>query len=206
MTKNALNSQRGGATLTILLVILCVVIVALIYFLGGGTSNRIGKTHGTDTPANVSTTPDDGGVDGLGTADEIQTFPLDEFGAGISKTEIFNRDINGDGQMDKITRTHHENGTAHSYDEYKIELNNNGKMVDITPDGFRTVIGTECALQQLHFTLRPDFGVVKISRPWDTSWTTPTMAVKTIYNISDNKLNVTESHDMRVVCDVAELF
>ena len=64
--------------------------------------------------------------DGLTRPDLVETYTMDETGSGVTKKEIFNLDINNDDFIDRITRTRHENGTAHFWYEYKIELNKNG--------------------------------------------------------------------------------
>jgi hypothetical protein len=108
--------------------------------------------------------------------------------------------------MDKITKTHNENGTAHFWDDYKIELNKNGTWRNITPKGLRTTQGSECALQKVQFKFSPVFQVIKISRPWVESWTNPSTATKTVYTLKDDKLQVTSTEKMKTVCDVTELF
>ena len=115
-------------------------------------------------------------------------------------------DINGDGIRDRITRTRNENGTAHHYYQYKIELNNGGEFVDITPDEFRTVEGAECALAKIQFSFHPEFRAVKITRPWNVSWTTPTTATKIVYAMENQKLVPIERTEMKSVCDVTDLF
>lgn len=205
-----MKTQRGGIIVNILLVIMLVAIGVLIYMLARGTGTGVGDTGGVSSPTmaqprNPTQTTDEFS-DGLAMADTSTRGTLDEFGAGISQTDVFNRDINNDGRPDRITRTRVENGTPHYYYEYKIELNNDGRYVDITPDGFRTTEGAECALQKLRFSFSPDFSITKISRKWTDSWTTPTMAVKTTYALHNGKLNVSDTHNMKSICDVSELF
>lgn len=130
----------------------------------------------------------------------------DETGAGVVDTAIFTVDINDDKLPDKITRTRHESGTAHFWDEYKIEINQKGIYKNITPKGFRTTIGAECALQQLRFMFKPQFHVVKISRQWRGSWDTPSMATRTVYTLDNNKFISSAPQQLGVVCDVTELF
>ena len=144
--------------------------------------------------------------DGLGTPDETSQGELDEFGAGIESISKFHRDINNDGVADLITRTHVATGTAHDYNEYKIELNIDGKMVDITPNGFRTTHGAECALRLIHFHFKPNFGAVIISRPFEDTWVTPSMATKTQYVLNGNEITSGAPENLRQICDVTELF
>lgn len=144
--------------------------------------------------------------DGLRNVAQSTSFNLDETGAGIAKSDMFLVDINQDGYTDKITKTRNETGTAHFWEEYKIEINKNGNWYDITPSGFRTTEGTECALQKIQFVFEPKFKVIKISRPWKDSWNTPSEATKTIYEMKDGKLTQTKTEKMGVICDVSQLF
>lgn len=202
-----MKNPNGGIAVNILAMTLVISVGVLIY--------AMVHTKNTETDTNVPhteyipktiTTARGTFSDGLGRANATTQYPLDEFGAGIASVEIFNRDINGDGAADRITRTRHENGSAHFYHEYKIELNDNGRFIDITPDNFRTIEGGDCALQRLQFIFAPKFTVIKISRPWQESWTTPTMAEKTEYNISKNSLRPIRTTQMGQICDVASLF
>ena len=200
--------------MNILLMIMLIVIGVLIYILANGGRAKLAPTFGIESPQTAFTqsnpVPASQNVtgefsDGLGEPDSISKSSLDEFGAGIASVEIFNRDINGDGRADRITRTRVENGTPHFYYEYKIELNEGGKYIDITPDGFRTTEGADCALQKIRFSFKPDFMVTKISRKWRDTWTTPTMATKTTYALQGNRLNVTDSVQLKEICNVSEL-
>lgn len=210
------KQQSGNMFFNILLIIMFVIIGVLIYILAGGPVPRLGRTGGVQSPTNMeipSTTPgrvisDNTGEfsDGLTNPDFIKTYPLDEFGAGIAERAIFDVDINKDGRPDRITRTRNENGTAHFYYEYKVELNQNGNFIDITPDNFRTVEGAECALQKLQFVFVPRFHVVKISRDWSETWATPTMARRTVYTINNNVFNASAPENLKVICNVADMF
>ncbi len=208
-----ITNERGNIALNILLIIMLVIIAVLIYILAGGQLPKFTKTGGVNSP--VAPTPDttqmfsqSGGSfsDGLVNPDFSEQYQLDEFGAGISERDIFDRDIDGDGYRDRITRTRNENGTAHFYYEYKIELNKNGDFIDITPDGFRTTEGAECALTKLQFGFQPEFRVIKISRDWQDSWDTPTMATRTIYTFENHKIIPIESKPLKSVCNVVDLF
>ena len=203
--------QSGNITLNILLVIMFIIIAVLIYILAGGTVPEIGKSVGVQSPeiqtqSEASFKTDGTFSDGLTDPTFSDTYELDEFGTGISERDIFDVDINNDGRNDRITRTRNENGTSHFYYQYKIELNQNGNFVDITPDGFRTTEGAECALQKLQFKFKPEFRVIKISRDWQDSWDTPTQAIKTVYGFQDGGINQIKTEPMKVVCDVADLF
>ena len=158
------NQQSGNILFNILLIIMFAIIAVLIYILAGGPVPKIIRSGGVQSPniqMPINTNNTGEFSDGLINPDSAEKYQLDEYGAGISERDIFNRDINGDGRMDRITRTRNENGTSHFYYQYKIELNENGKFVDITPDGFRTTEGAECALQKLQFVFNPDFQVIK---------------------------------------------
>lgn len=145
-------------------------------------------------------------TDGLGTPFQTTKYELDDMGAGVAQIDVFKYDINGDGILDRITRTHNENCTAHAWDEYKIEMNVNGTWTDITPDNFRTIEGAECALQKIQFQFVPQFQIVKISRPWQDSWITPTQATRTQYKSSGNNIVAVSEKPSDTVCDVTELF
>ena len=203
------NYEKGSAILTILLIIMVVVIGFLIYLLAGGSIPKATKTVGVESPTmeiSASKTENEQFSDGLTNLVSSKKFNLNEFGEGIAEQNIYEYDINNDGKKDRITRTKNENGTPHFYYEYKIELNKNGAFVDITPEGFRTTEGAECALQKLQFVFKPDFKVIKISRDWKDSWDTPSLAIQTTYNFSDGKIISTSEKELQTICDVSELF
>lgn len=203
------NYEKGSAILTILLIIMVVVIGFLIYLLAGGSIPKTTKTVGVESPTmeiSASKTENEQFSDGLTNLVSSKKFNLNEFGEGIAEQNIYEYDINNDGKKDRITRTKNENGTPHFYYEYKIELNKNGSFVDITPEGFRTTEGAECALQKLQFVFKPDFKVIKISRDLKDSWDTPSLAIQTTYNFSDGKIISTSEKELQTICDVSELF
>lgn len=207
-----MNTQRGSIGFNIMFAIMLVAIGVMLYILLGGKNPFVTSTNTVVSPATIvdETTPsrDANGEfnDGLGAADAATAGELDEYGAGIAVIDVFNRDINSDGRIDRITRTRVENGTDHFYYEYKLELNTQNGYMDITPDGFRTTEGAECALRKLRFIFRPAFRVDIISREWTDTWITPTMATKTTYAFRHGELNASDATQMRVVCDVADLF
>lgn len=205
------KEQSGNIVLNILLIIMFLIIAFLIYILAGGKVPKISSTSGIQSPdmptQNVNAAQTGGAFsDGLNNPSFSDQYPLDEFGAGIAEKDIFDVDINGDGKNDRITRTRNENGTSHFYYQYKIELNKNGTFTDITPSGFRTTEGAECALQKLQFRFSPVFEVIKISRKWQDSWDTPTLATKTTYKFNDGQLEQVSSQQMKSICDVTDLF
>lgn len=208
-----MKSQHGSIALNVLLVLLLLVIGILIYLLAGARAPQAIRVTGVESPTMPTTsaapTTQPRGTqftDGLGRANSATEYPLDETGAGVARVEVFKRDINNDGQIDRITKRRVENGTDHFYDEYTIELANGNKYIDITPDNFRTIEGADCALQRLRFIFNPQFQVIKISRPWQDSWTNPTAAVKTTYALRGGQMQEIKSQNMKAVCNVADLF
>lgn len=205
-----MRSQYGGIKLNILMIVLLGATIATGYVMWKQRSQQSIITHGYGSPQ-LNTRQQKNKIskpftDGLTQPISTKKSEPDDTGAGITNVEIFNVDINNDNAPDRITKTHHESGTAHFWDEYKIELNQDGKFRNITPNGFRSTVGAECALQQLQFVFKPQFYVIKISRPWRDSWDSPSMATRTIYTIKDNKLVAGQSEQMGQVCDVTELF
>lgn len=208
-----MKTENGNIALNIMTIIALGAIGVLVYMLW--TQNKQQNIM-TDTGEDVipvieevkkvTYTPDGVFIDGLDEPVESTQYELDETGSGIASNDIYYHDINGDGHKDRITKTRNENGTAHYWEDYKIELNKDGRWRDITPDGFRTTEGAECSLQKLQFTFEPKFQVVKISRPWRESWSTPSMATKTIYKMHGDELVAETTQQVGEVCDVAELF
>jgi len=144
--------------------------------------------------------------DGLTNPDSVTKYPLDEYNVGIAEKSIYFADINSDNETDRITKTFFETGNAHSYYEYKIELKQNGKFVDITPKNFRTVNGADCDLQQIQFVFKPQFKVILISRNMGETWIDPTVAKKQVFKIVENTLQEKETKTLHKICDVKELF
>lgn len=145
-------------------------------------------------------------TDGLENPTSVRNFAPDEFGAGVVEVATFSYDIDGDGRPDKISRARRETGTAHFQYVYKVELNDGEKLINITPKDFFTVEGAECAHQKIQFSFKPDFSIVKISRPMGEDWDTPTQSTKTVYTLWNNNLHIAETSEYKTVCDVAELF
>ncbi|MBD5400183.1 hypothetical protein HDR61_00325 [bacterium] len=215
MNNNSHQSERGGIAFNITLIMLLIVIGILAYMLIAERQNPTGRNIGNNAPQ-IQTPPkhaqnvreSDNGVfnDGLGHATASTEYPLDDVGAGLARRDMFRYDINNDGRMDRITRSRTETGTSHFSYEYKIELNTENGFVDITPPGFNTVEGAECSLQKIRFTFEPTFQAIKISRPWQETWITPTPATRDVYDIKNNMIELIDSRPMPTVCDVAELF
>ncbi|MBE6459516.1 MAG: hypothetical protein E7009_00850 [Alphaproteobacteria bacterium] len=206
-----MKSQRGGTLVNVLLILMLAAICALMFMMLKGDFSKSGTTtaHETPTiskPAPSAIKPSGEFSDGLGAPDAVIRGTLDEFGAGIESVAEFNRDINNDGHMDRITRTHVATGNAHDYDEYKIEMNDNGIFSDITPKGFRTTHGADCALRLIQFHFTPAFGATIISRPFVDTWDTPSVATKTEYTLNTNKMIQGGTTKLSQVCDVSDLF
>ena len=147
-----MKSERGSISMGVLSVFILGLAIVLGYVLlnkdNANTDVAVVGTGAIDIAYNNASAPSAGFTDGLNQPSSSETFPLDEVGEGTEKKEVFNVDINSDGLMDRIVRTHNENGTAHFWDEYRIELNNNGVYFNIAPSGLRTTEGAECALQK----------------------------------------------------------
>ena len=143
--------------------------------------------------------------DGLKNPTRVRHFRPDDTGAGVTEIAEYTYDINHDGRPDRITRSRHDNGTAHFQFVYKIELNNGQEFIDVTPRDFYTVEGADCALQKLKFSFEPDFSVIKISRPMGDDWNTPTQSTKTVFSLWGNKMHIATSIEYKTVCDVSEL-
>lgn len=205
-----MKSQNGSIALNIMSILAVGALIALVYVLWTKDTSKEQKTPSEYIPQPERTQPkyepNNVFTDGLTTPRESTEYELDDMGAGIASTDVYYQDINGDGVQDRITKTRNENGTAHYWEDYKIELNQNGRWRNITPDGFRTTEGAECSLQKIQFVFKPKFEVIKISRPWRESWTTPSMATKTIYKMQGDKLVAESTQEVGEICDVAELF
>ena len=203
-----MKSQSGKISVNVLLVLILCVAGVMGYMLLSDKSDTEISAHGSNSPhLNIKKTVKPIVFsDGLPRPDLVETYTLDETGSGIAKKEVFNIDINNDDFIDRITRTRHENGTAHFWYEYKIELNKNGVFFNVTPNGFRTTEGAECSLKKIQFIFEPEFKVIKISRPWETSWNTPTVATRTDYALKNGKLVQTAQKTLGSCCEVTELF
>lgn len=145
-------------------------------------------------------------TDGLKNPNSVSTYTLDDDEIGITEKSTYLIDINNDKNPDRITKYFFENGNAHSYYEYKIELNKNGKYVDITPKNFKTVNGADCDLQQIKFVFQPQFKIIMIYREMGDTWVEPTLASRRIYSLDNDTLNASSDKKLKVVCDVKELF
>ncbi len=192
----------------IIFIIAIVILGVLVFMFSNKTHNEIPVSNETmfvdfnkDT-TNIKTIFSDG----LRDPDSVTTYPLDKYGMGVSEKSIFYVDINRDKVKDRITKIFVETGNAHSYYQYKIELNIDGKFVDITPSNFRTTNGDVCDLQQIQFIFKPSFKVILIYRELAETWDSPSVARKQIFKISGNKFVSDSPKSLRSVCDIKELF
>lgn len=194
---------KSGTWRIILLIVLFVVGIILIYIVGADkTSNENILDSG---PIATNLVSDKTFSDGLENPSNVRRFEPDDYGVGVTEIAEYVYDINHDGRPDRITRSRVENGTAHFQYVYKIELNDGQTYTDITPNGFYTVEGSECAHQKLQFSFKPDFSVIKISRPMGDDWNTPTQSTKTTFAIRGQRIHTVSSIEYKTVCDVAEL-
>lgn len=185
------------------ILILCV--LAFVLFKISPTNN---KTHYSQQPETIYENTDNLAEfsDGLVNPDSVTEYELDEFNMGLASKSIYYADINRDGANDRITKNFISTGNAHSYYAYKIELNHNGKYIDITPDGFQTINGAMCDLQQIQFKFKPSFKIIMIYRQLGDTWNDATLAEKKVFTLKNNTLVSTGTVKMRPVCDVKELF
>lgn len=189
-----------------ILVVVALIVAGIVVFYQLNKSDK--KTESVQKESVVITSGSAGEEfnDGLHDPISVHTFNPDEFGAGVVEVATFSYDINEDGRPDKISRARQETGTAHFRYVYKVELNDGEKMINITPKDLATIEGAECAMQKIQFSFKPDFSIIKISRPLGDDWNTPTQSTKTVYTLWNNKLHVATTSEYKTVCDVAELF
>lgn len=205
------QTRFGAGSVVMILAILG--LVGLLVYWFAFRSDETEPVSPTPVPDNVVTEPvrrqsTDRFDDGLRNPDTTRRYQLDESGEGLLQSEIFNIDINADGRLDKITRSRYENGTDHFYYDYTLELNTPNGYVNVTPKQFRTIEGADCALRKIQFIFTPEFHIKVISRPWQDSWTTPTLATLTAYGFVSNgsQLDILTQRNMEQICDVSQLF
>lgn len=230
MTRNKNHDECGSIALAVITTLLLVAVGVLVYILITENSEKSARgtsdaeiTETVAAPRNQFVQPGevvppietqnppsaddtDAFDDGLGTPERTIPADLDEFGAGLGETKIYYIDINNDRKPDRIIRTRIDPGNAHYYDEYEIALNTGTGFDDITPDGFYTVHGADCALQRIRFTFRPKFRAIKISRPIGDTYITPTPAVYETYELVNDEIIRVGARQMPAVCDVTKLF
>jgi len=195
----------------ILILIIITSVGVSLYLLYKKTKDVFEPNNTTNITHNINKSIEDDNIiiegfdDGLSDPSFSKDYELDEFGAGISKSEVFFIDINSDGLPDRITKSLIETGNSHNFIEYKIELNKYESYVDLILENFRTIQGADCDLQRFKFSFDP-FRITKISRPFKDTWNTETMATKTVYIIQNNELVEYSKTDLKYICDVIELF
>ena len=200
MTQNQRTFGIWRIIVLVVILLIGLIVIALI-----GKDNRSDDVILDTYSVPTSTVSDNVFSDGLENPSNVRHFEPDDYGAGVTEIAEYVYDINHDGRPDRITRSRVENGTAHFQYVYKIELNNGQTYTDITPNGFYTVEGSECAHQKLQFSFKPDFSVIKISRPMGDDWNTPTQSTKTTFAIRGQRIHMVSSIEYKTVCDVAEL-
>lgn len=206
------NQNELGSVMPIVLITIIILILALLSFFIFKTGDKKDMQKSTpeynlNTEQKIKQSENNLDFDdGLHNPTTVKTFPLDETGAGLAISEIFEMDINNDGRKDIITKNRYENGTAHFYYEYKIELKLNNKFVNITPENFKTSEGAECSLQKFRFIQKPNFKIIKISRNWEESWTNPTVATRYFYILRNNEIKEISSKQLIKTDDVSDLF
>ncbi len=188
-----------------IVVVVCLIAIGAFIFYKLTYNDKKNATIDIDEPV-FRTAESDEFSDGLRNPVSVHKFEPNEFGEGVVEVATFSYDIDGDGRPDRISRARKENGTAHFQYIYKVELNDGQKMLNITPKDLVTVEGVECAHQKIQFSFRPDFSIIKISRPMGEDWDTPTQSTKTVYSLWNNKLHVATTSEYKTACDVSELF
>lgn len=208
MSENTTSSAR-----TILVIMILIIIGVLMYMLTTQDKTQSANTNiAVKSPINIPDNNADIAIDfdsfndGLRTPSSAQETEPDEYGVGITSVRIYTHDLNRDGRMDKITRTHIENGTSHFTNEYKIEIATADGFIDITPPDMKTVESADCALQKLRFSFAPIFSIEKIGREMGDDYLTPTMAYRYVYRLENNQMIEISRTPMREICDVSELF
>ncbi|MCQ2562507.1 MAG: hypothetical protein MJ158_02755 [Alphaproteobacteria bacterium] len=145
--------------------------------------------------------------DGLPEPNSVTTRELDLYETGIERKEIFNIDINKDGKKDRITKQYYFTWTAHSYYDYKIELNTDNGYIDVSKNRIFTTEGADCDTRQLVFSFSPNFKITVIYRELgEESWNEETMAYKKTFTIVGNELRESKPVALKKICDVKLLF
>lgn len=208
MADNAISPVRN-----IFVVIILVIIGVLMYILATQDTPQSANTNiAVTSPVNIPDNNADIAIDfdnfndGLRTPSNAQENAPDEYGVGITSVRVYTHDLNRDGRMDRITRTHIENGTSHFTNTYKIEIATSDGFIDITPPDMQTIESADCALQKLRFSFSPMFSIEKIGREMGDDYTTPTMAYRSVYRLENNKIVEISRLPVREICDVSELF
>lgn len=208
-----MSDKTTSPARTILVIIILVIIGVLMYMLATQDRPQSANTNiAVKSPINIPEKNTDIAIDfdsfndGLHNPNSAQENSPDEYGVGITSVRVYMHDLNRDGRMDRITRTHIENGTSHFTNTYKIEIATADGFIDITPPDMQTVESADCALQKLRFSFAPIFSIEKIGREMGDDYTTPTMAYRYVYRLENNQMVEISKTPMREICDVSELF
>lgn len=208
-----MSEKATSPARTIFVVIILVIIGVLMYLMTTQDRNQSANTNiAVKSPTNIPDNNADIAIDsdsfndGLRAPASAQENAPDEYGVGITSVRVYTHDLNRDGRMDRITRTHIENGTSHFTNEYKIEIATADGFIDITPPDMQTIESADCALQKLRFSFTPLFSIEKIGREMGDDYTTPTMAYRSVYRLENNQMIEISRVPMREICDVSELF
>lgn len=157
--------------------------------------------------------------DGLYKPWKVENGVLDQFGEGVISREIY-KGVFG---MQKIPYTIEKANIAtngrENFAEYKVVIHkksgeNNATfsdhqkqvILDVTPQDLNTINGADCSLKRIKFGFDPSLTITVISRPFIDTWITPSMATMKRYTLKDNKMELIESKEIGVICDVTELF
>lgn len=208
-----MSDKATSPARTIFVVIILVIIGVLMYVMTTQDRTQSANTNiAVKSPTNIPDNNADIAIDsdsfndGLCAPASAQENAPDEYGVGITSIRVYMHDLNRDGRMDRITRTHIENGTSHFTNEYKIEIATADGFIDITPPDMQTIESADCALQKLRFSFTPLFSIEKIGREMGDDYTTPTMAYRSVYRLENNQMIEISRVPMREICDVSELF
>src|SRR5574344_2791631 len=101
--------------------------------------------------------------DGLGSPNSVIRYDLDDLDDGISRVEIFDKDLDNDGILDRITKFTNHNISAHGFFQYDLELSDGNSFYFIA--SLKTIEGADGAVQKIKFVFDNPVKVVKIFRP-----------------------------------------
>ncbi|MCR4917636.1 MAG: hypothetical protein K5912_01685 [Alphaproteobacteria bacterium] len=201
MKKNI--SKWTGIVVLLVMVVVAVILVSKSNEKSNSKTNALGDFYQENSDKPQKT----GFVDGLTNPETVTVFEPDiSTGGGIVEIAMYSIDINNDGVPDTITRTRENIPPVNVKYTYKIELNSGEQRVNVTPDGFQTVLGANCAVKKLMFSFEPDFSVTVIERPLGKTWDTPTKTTETVYTLWGNRMHIATQKQDKIICDVADLF
>ena len=85
-------------------------------------------------------------------------------------------------------------------------MRHGNEYIDVTPNNLKTTNGAECDLQQIQFSLKPQFSAKIIYRELGNYWNQPTVAKQKKLTLIGNKIQESEIKTLKSVCDVKVLF